>query len=398
MSTTEPTFVYVGTDVSGVESSAADRANGGVFVFEFDQTNGRLQPIQRVELDRPSYLALSPSGPTLYAACRGGSHGDDSSSVVSCAIDAGTGKLSPIDHAGVPAQPVYISLDRTESFALLACAFAGSVAVVPLGPDGTVSDPVCVVVHDDGPSIISQGITSATLGQRRWSSDSVLPHSVAVDPSNAFALVCDVGLNRIAVYQFDVDTGSLTPNTPAWAQGAPIAADLPTRNPAVWESPRGAGPRHMCFNQSGRRLYVVNETSSTVSTFSYDGESGILELLQDISTLPANWTKINSGSDVHLHPGGRFLYVTNRGHDSVAIFAVSSADGTLTLLGHVQSGGIRPRTFTVSPDGEWLLVANVSSNAISAIRVDGSTGQAEVVHTDTAVPSPTCVKTLVLGA
>ena len=395
MTTPDRTVVYVGTHVSSVESSRAQGADGGIYVCELDPATGRLTQLQQVAADCPSALTVSASRGMVYAACRGieyEQHGVGA--VLSFSIDPESGKLTPVDDVRVPAHPAYISLDRTESFALVVCAFAGSVAVVPLGDRGALDRPSSVVVHADGPSLMSQGITSATLGTRRWSSDSVLPHSIEAAPDNRFVLVPDVGLNRIAVYRFDARTGQLTSNSPPWVEGAPIAADLPTHNPAIWATPRGAGPRHMCFNETGDRVYVANETSSTVSTFTYDAEHGTLERVQDISTLPTGWATFNSAADVHLHPSGRHLYVTNRGHDSIAIMSVDPGHGRLELVGHSPVGGNRPRSFTPSPDGEWLLIANVSSNSINVSRVDPRSGLLELTGDTTSIPAPTCVKTL----
>jgi 6-phosphogluconolactonase len=366
-------------------------------VLELDPGSGSLTPVQVMPADGPTVIAVSPDHGKLYAACTGWrNEHDEFSEFRSFAIDPATGSLTAIDGTQIPAGPTYVSLDHTGRFALLSFGTAGSVGVVPLGPSGQLAEPSCVVPHDAGPSILSQGITSSTMGKHAWSSDSVLPHSIVPDPSNRFVLACDVGWNRIAVYRFDAASGSLTPNSPSGADGAPIDQDLPTRNRVVWETPRGAGPRFPCFGHGGDRLYVTNEAGSSVSVFSYDASSGGLARMQDISALPDGWTKVSSAADIKLHPNGRFLYVTNRGHDSIATFEIEPKSGQLKIIGHVSTGGNRPRSIALTPDGRLILVANVRSHAVRALEIDPDSGLPRLLDGELGIPSPTCVQVLPL--
>jgi 6-phosphogluconolactonase len=199
-------------------------------------------------------------------------------------------------------------------------------------------------------------------------------HSVTLSPDGRFVVVCDLGLDRICSYRVDAATSTLTPANP----------------PAV-ATPPGSGPRHSVFGADGRHLYAVTEMGSTVLAFAYDTASGALTLQQALPTLPPDFKGSSTGAEIRLHPNGRFLYTSNRGHDSIAVFGVDPANGKLTPVAITPCGGKNPRNFALSPDGAWLVSANQNSNSLAVFRVDPATGRLTPTGQTAAVPLPVCV-------
>jgi 6-phosphogluconolactonase len=375
-------FGYIGT-------LTQSRGDEGIHVVRVDPATGAMKRIQHVRVPNPSYLAISASRRVLYAASRRSTPDQPEDAIISYAIDTGSGYLTPIGQTQVPSQPAYVSLDRTERFAFFACTFGGAVGVVPILDGGRV-DTAKLVLHE-GASLDKQGFTiwpGGTAGG--LPSGSPFPHSIRVAPDNRFVLVPDVGLNRVAVYRFDADRGLLVPNAPAWAEGSPFAGPVLRGNLGHWESPRGAGPRHLEFHPNGRWVYVVNELGSLVTVFAYDAEQGRLSSVQAITTLPENYGKYSITADIHVHPNGRFLYASNRGHDSIVIYAIHQTNGTLSPIGFESTGGEHPRNFVFSPDAKLLFVGNLTSNTIKVFEIDESTGRLKPNGTSNEVPSPSC--------
>jgi 6-phosphogluconolactonase len=198
---------------------------------------------------------------------------------------------------------------------------------------------------------------------------------VAVAPDNRFAFVADLGLDEVVIYQFDPVAGTITPNAPPFASVPP-----------------GSGARHLAFHPDGRTVYVINELLSTITTFSYDAATGALQPLQTLSTLPNGYKKANAAAEVRVHPSGRFAYGSNRGHDSIAIFSVDPASGTLTPVGYQPTGGKTPRSFSIDPTGTYLLAANQDSDTITLFRIDPQTGLLTPLGKPVAVPTPVCIE------
>jgi 6-phosphogluconolactonase len=243
---------------------------------------------------------------------------------------------------------------------LIANYGSGSVAVLPVGPDGRLGAATDVVQH-----------AGRSVNPTRQTGPHA--HCVTMDPAGRFAFVCDLGLDKILTYRFDAQRGTLTPGDP------PFTAVKP-----------GAGPRHMVFRPDGRFAYVVNEMSSTITAFSAD-RAGSLKELQTVSTVPAHFDGANSGAEIDVHPTGKYLYVSNRGHNSVVLFGIHPEKGTLTYIEEQGTGGSTPRHFGIEPSGRHLAIANQRSDTVLACRIDAGNGRLKPSGVFASVPSPVCV-------
>jgi 6-phosphogluconolactonase len=235
------------------------------------------------------------------------------------------------------------------------------VAVLPIGDDGRL----------EAASDVRQHHGSGADPERQ---EGPHAHSVTPDPSNRFALVADLGLDRVVVYRLDLERGALLPHDAGTAVLPPVS-----------------GPRHLAFHPSARYVYVINELSSTLTSCAWDEAGGALRPIQSVSTLPVGFSGRSFCADVHVAPSGRFVYGSNRGHDSIAAFAVDPADGTLAALGHTPTQGRTPRNFAIDPSGEYLLAANQDSDSIATFRLDGETGRLTATGHVARIPSPVCV-------
>jgi 6-phosphogluconolactonase len=351
-------LVHVGTYTEGGRRE-------GIYRFRMNPADGTLRPAgAAVAGDNPSFLALHPTGRFLYAVNEVTEYGGEPSGAVSSfTVDPATGQLVLLDRrASRGGAPCYISVDGTGRFALVANYVGGSVAVLPIAGDGRLGEASAVVQHrGSGPNAERQSGPHA--------------HCVILDPSNRFALVADLGIDRIMVYRFDAGAGTLTP------AAAPYAA-----------LPPGAGPRHLAFHPGGRFLYLVNELDLTLVAFGYDAATGALTAVQTLPLVPGRPEGETLGADLHLLPSGRFLYASVRGDNSVAVFAVGQAAGTLTPVQRVSTGGDWPRNFAIDPTGRFLLVANQRSNTIVGFRVDPATGRLTETGQRLEVPAPVCLR------
>ena len=255
-------------------------------------------------------------------------------------------------------------VDKTGKDVLVANYDSGSVSVLPIQPDGKLGAATAFVQH--------QG--SSADPQRQ---EGPHAHSINVDAANRFAFAADLGLDKVLVYRFDPAKGTLIANSP----------------PSVSVKP-GAGPRHFAFHPGGHYAFVINEMGSTVTAFSYDPAHGVLKELQTISTLPENFKGENSTAEVQVHPSGKFLYGSNRGHDSIAVFAIDPDKGTLSLVERQSTQGKTPRNFGIDPSGQYLLAANQDSGTVVVFRIDPQTGHLSPTGQVVEVPSPVCVKFL----
>ena len=350
--TTNTVPVYVGTYTS--------KGSEGVYIYHLDASTGALIPVGKATgLENPSFLAIDPKGRCVYAVRESGRGG---SAVVALSRNAATGELTILNEQPSGGQgPCYVSLDREGRFALVANYNSGHVAVLPIADDGRLQPASCVVQHK-----------GSSVNPARQKGPHA--HSILLDPANRYALAADLGIDKVMVYRFDSEQGKLLPNDPPFAQCVP-----------------GSGPRHIAFAPSGKYVYVIEEISSTVEVFAYDADVGTLKPLQRISALPEGFTGASTCADIHMHPGGRFLYGSNRGHNSIVIYAVDDTTGTLRLLGHEPTQGKNPRNFAIDPSGTFLLAANQDSGTIVSFRINQDTGALSPTGQVCKVSMPVCV-------
>lgn len=358
----DETFVYIGTYTRG--------ASEGIYVYRLDPSSGSLSYAAKATgLQNPSFLALDPQRRYLYAVNEVAEFGGVPGGAVSAfSVDRTTGELAFLNQqSSRGASPCHLSVEGTGRFVLVANYTGGSVCVLPIGEDGRLGEATDVVQHR-GSSVhpTQQNVPHA--------------HSVTLDPANRYAFVADLGIDKIMVYRLDLNQGKLRPNNQPWVL---VKA--------------GAGPRHFTFHPNGRYAYVINELDSTVTAFSYDGTAGTLAELQTLSTLPAGFTGRNSSADVHVSPSGRFLYGSNRGHDSIVIFQIEESTGKLTCIAHEPTRGRTPRNFTIDPTGTFLLAANQNSDTIVTFRIDEKTGKLFATGHVAQVPQPVCLKVVVFS-
>lgn len=352
-------LVYFGT-YTGEKSK-------GVYVSRLNMSTGALTPPElAAETPSPSYLAVHPNNNFLYAANEVRTFGDkESGSVSAFAVDRKSGKLTALNQeASVGRGPAYVTVDRKGLGVLVANYGGGSVAVLPIGPDGTLKPASAFVQH-----------TGSSVDPRRQRGPHA--HSINVDPANRFAYAADLGLDKILIYRFDAEQGSLTANDP------PFAAVRP-----------GAGPRHFAFHPTGRFAYVINEMDLTVTAFASDPQRGSLAELQTLSTLPLGET-VQTGfstADVQVHPSGRFLYGSNRGHDTIVVFSIDQKTGRLAHVEHESTQGSTPRGFGLDPTGRYLLAANQRSDSVVVFKIDQDTGKLTPAGHTIGLGSPVCVK------
>jgi 6-phosphogluconolactonase (cycloisomerase 2 family) len=349
------TCVYVGTYT---EPDRGGRGQG-VHVYRMDEATGGLEPLQVVAgVANPHFLALHPNRGFLYST-----NGGDTSAVSAFALDGATGRLTPLNRQLSPGPgPTHLAIDPSGRCVVVANYAGGSVAVYPVEADGRLGPHSDFRAHD-GPT-----------GPNARRQDRAHPHVALFDPGGQRVLVCDLGLDRTYVYRIDAAAGRLSPNDPPFAPAHP-----------------GAGPRHAAFHPNGRFVYVINELDSTITAFAYDGGSGALRQLQVVTLLPPGWSGENIAAEVVVHPSGRFVYGSNRGHDSIAVFAVDQGDGRLSRLGHAPTLGRTPRHFDLEPSGRFLYAANQDSDTVVVFRVDASNGQLAPTGDRVEVGTPSCI-------
>jgi 6-phosphogluconolactonase len=350
---------YVGTYGTG--------ESGGIYFCRLNTKTGEIILRQKiVGIDNPSYLTINKENHFLYAVNEvTETNGNPGGAVSSFAIDPENGSLRYLNRQlTIGGSPCFISIDHTGRFVLLANYSGGNVTILPVLKDGKLGEHVESVQHK------GQSINPDRQG-------SPHPHSIIVSADNQFVFVPDLGLDKILIYRFDQNKGTLRPND----------------TPHVSLKP-GAGPRHFTFHPNGKFAYVINELNSTITAFSYESQKGELKGIQIITTLPEDYTGRNYCADIHVHPTGNFLYGSNRGHNSIAIFTIGQETGILTRTDHEQTQGEFPRNFAVEPLGKFLLVANQRSNNIVSFRIDTETGVLIPAGHTIEIPEPVCVKFL----
>jgi 6-phosphogluconolactonase len=338
-------------------------ASKGVYAFRYDASLGKLEPLGvAAETEDPSWIAIHPNGKFLYAVNEAGKN----SMVSAFALNAQTGKLTLLDQ--LPAlgeDPCYLSLDKTGKYVLVANYSSGNVVVFPIGADGKLG-PATANVRDEG-----------ALGPNKERQEGPRAHWIETSAGNRFAYVSDLGLDRILIYKFDAEGGRLS--KPDSSQPDAFSAALPP----------GSGPRHLAFSHDGKFMYVLGELQSTVTSFA--NESGEkYRALQTVSALPTAFSRRNDAAEIALHPSGKFLYTSNRGLDSIAVFQVDES-GLLRLAANVRSGGKEPRHFAIDPSGNYLLAENQLSDTIVTFRIDQKTGALTPTGATLDVPSPVCI-------
>jgi 6-phosphogluconolactonase len=351
----QPNLVYVGTYTRLGRSE-------GIYVYRRDPETGALTRLHVIEAVDPSFLAFDPSKRFLFAVREHREHaGEGHGSAASYLIDQQTGDLTPLSrqstHGG---EPCHLVVDPTGRHLLVGNHEHGSVVVLPIDPDGRLQPASHLEQHEgSGPGPTQQGPHA---------------HFVTFDPTEQLVLVTDKGIDKVMLYRLDA-AGKLIPHDPPFAR---LHA--------------GAAPRHLAFHPSGRFAYVNGEADMTITAFAYDGARGVLDELHYLSTLPEGATGERfSTAHVLVEPSGRFVYVSNRGHDSIAIFEIDQATGRLTAVGHEPSQGRMPRNFAIDPSGTFLYVANQLSDTIVHFRIDRQIGRLAPTGDVTEVGGPVCI-------
>jgi 6-phosphogluconolactonase len=340
--------IFVGTYTRG--------ASRGIYSVTLDAATGELgAPELAAEAPNPTFLALSPGRDLLYAVCAGPAWAS------SFRIDPASPRLTAVQQPapGDGPTPCHVAVDRAGRIALAANYHMGLAAAIPLNADGTLGEPRVVAHNGKGPHPFRQ--TSSHV------------HSANFSPDNRFAVVCDLGLDRIHTYAIDRDAVALTPGSPPFVSTAP-----------------GSGPRHLAFDGTGRRAYAINELDNTIVGYRYDPATGGLAPGQAVSLLPAGYGGAATAAEIVIHPNGRFLYGSCRGPDILAVFEIDGGTGALSPVEAVPCGGRGPRHFSISPDGEWLVCAHQDSDTLCAFRADGGTGRLRRIPGSVPVPTPVC--------
>ena len=348
-------LLYVGTYTEGTRSD-------GIYLLRMDLRSGQLSQIGSTAAANPSFLTIHPNGRTLYAVNELETYkGTQAGAVSAFAIAGDTGGLTQLnEQASGGSAPCYVSVDRSGSVVLVANYLGGNVAVLPIQADGSLAAATQVVKHNGTGPHQNQAAPHA--------------HYILADPSNRFVLAADLGADRVFVYRLD-----LTAKLLRHVEGG----DGVMRP--------GAGPRHLDFHPTLPLVFVANELDSTVATLRFDGDRGVLTPLDVRSTLPPGWSGTNYVADIHIAPDGRALYVSNRGHHSIAVLSVT-ASGALALQQVVSTEGDWPRNFSLDPTGRWLLVANQRSDSIVVFARDPLSGRLTPTQRRIALPSPVCLR------
>jgi 6-phosphogluconolactonase len=337
----------------------------GIYAYRMDLDSGAMTPLGlAAETDSPTFLDVDSKGRHVYAINEiEHFDGKPAGAVSAFSIDRASGKLTPLNQlSSVGTGPCYVMVDRGGRNALVANYAGGSIAVLPIGSDGRLKDASAFIQH-----------TGKSVNPDRQAGPHA--HCLTLDPAGHFAFACDLGLDKILIYKLDSKSGKLVPNHPAFAEVKP-----------------GDGPRHIAFDPSGHFAYVITEMHSTIVAFKYDSRRGALEEVQTVSSVPDDFTGNKWGAEIQVHPSGKFLYASNRNHDSIAVFAIDAATGKLTSLQHEPTQGKTPRYFTLDPTGKFLLAANQDSDTIVIFRVDPTTGRLTPTGQTVQIPGPACIK------
>ena len=347
-------IIYAGT--------SSTRGSKGIYVFEFDRIQGKLKELQTLtEGNSPGFMALSPDRQMLYSIYGKGTLTDGNGSVMAFKIDKITGLLTKVNEQSAGGQgPAHISVDPKGRFAYVSNYGDGTLSVLPINKDGSLANSSDFIKHTGSSIVVGRQET---------------PHIHSAIPSadGQFLYISDLGIDKIMIYKVN-DNGKLTP------------ADIPFST-----STSGSGPRHFTIHPNGKFAYSAEELSSTVASFRVNKKNGALYPIERLNMLPNGFTERNSAADIHFSPDGKFLYASNRGHESLVIYKANSRNGKLTLVGHEGTGGKHPRNFMIDKNGEFALTANQNTDNIVIFRRDKQTGKLMPTGDQVMVPAVTCL-------
>jgi len=352
----DPPLVFISAFAAG--------ETGAIHVLQWDGANGSLKPLHRATgVAHPFFIALSPDRRFLYSIHARNFGGEEHEQVAAYKIERTSGRLTLLNRqSSRGSASCYLEVDATGRTLLVANYASGSVAALPVRRDGSLGEAASFIQH-----------AGSSVDPERQKGPNA--HCIALSPDNRFALAADLGIDQVRCYRLDAPAAKLSLNSPH-----PFAP-----------APPGAGPRHLTFHPNGKRVYVINELKNSVTWFDYQPESGRLTERQTISSLPEGFAGQSACADVKITPDGRFLYGTNRGHDSIAIFRIGQ-DGRLTRIGLEPSRGQGPQNLLITPDGKWLLCANMPANHVVVFRIDLPTGGLKPVGDPVALPMPACIR------
>jgi 6-phosphogluconolactonase len=363
-------LVYVGTYSEPILFGTGQILHGkgkGIYAFRFDRAAGKLRPLGVTEgVRNSSYLAFDPQRRFLFCVNEFKEYEGKASGAVSAfRIDPATGELAYLNtKPSHGTDPCHLIVDATGRFVMIANFASGSVCVLPIGEDGSLGDETDFIQHQGGTRI----------DPRRQAGPHA--HAVAIDTNNRFVFVPDLGLDGVVVYAFDAKTGKLTPHT--------------TQH--LVKTAPGAGPRQLVFRPDGKFAYLINELNSTMTAFAYDAATGTLAELHTLPTLPPGYHAPSTCAEVQITPDGKFLYGSNRGHDSLAIYALDGVTGRMTIVGHESTRGRIPRNFEISPCGQFVAAANQDTNNVILFRLDPATGKLSPTGDVVEAGTPICVR------
>lgn len=334
----------------------------GIQAYRLESATGVLKPTQRTaDVQNPFFLALSPDQKRLYSIHAQQFSGKDDEQVAAYEIVGKNGELKLLNRASSKGRAsCYLEVDATGKTVLVANYTSGSVAALPIRADGQLGEPASFFQH-----------TGSSVNPKRQKEPHA--HCIIISPNNRFVYAADLGLDQILCYRLDPATAKLTPHDPPFAK-----------------TPAGAGPRHLTFDPQGKHLYAINELLNSVTVFDYDAQTGKLNEKQTISTLPADFSGTSYCADVKITPDGRYLYGTNRGHDSIAAYRIGT-DGRLTRIAIEPSRGKGPQNLAITPDNRWLICANMPGDNVAVFRIDAQTGRLQAVGEPVAQKSPSCI-------
>jgi 6-phosphogluconolactonase len=335
---------------------------GGIHAYTFDSKEGTLKSLHRTGgVENPFFIALSPDRRFLYSIDAKQFGGKENEHVAAFELVGRTGELKLLNRqSSMGTASCYLMADQTGKTLVVANYSSGSVASLPIKADGSLGEHASFFQHK-----------GSSVNPDRQKEPHA--HCIVVSPENKYAFACDLGMDQILCYQLDPPAAKLTPNKTPFAK-----------------APAGAGPRHLTFHPNGKRAYVINELANSVTMFDYDAAGGTLTEQQTTSTLPSNFKGTSHCADVKITPDGKFLYGTNRGHDSIACYKIT-ADGRLVRTGIVPSGGKGPQNLAITPDGQWLLCANMPGNNIAVFQIDPKTGRLKATGEPVKQTGPSCI-------
>lgn len=351
-------LLYVGT--------YTQKGSEGIYVYKFDAETGSLSKLYAVKTNEPSFLAIDKSRKFLYAVNETEEYeGKKSGAVSAFSIDQKTGNLTFLNKvASLGGAPCHVSVSENEKFVLVANYLGGNVSVFPIGANGQLGASVDLQQH------------SGT-GPNKDRQEAAHAHSINLDKKSKFAMGCDLGVDKIFIYELDHKTGKLKAN--------------PAQE--IYQTKAGAGPRHFTFHKDGKFAFLINELDLTISSLAFDHDKGTLTEIQTVSTMPENASRSGvTCADIHVSPNGKFLYGSNRGHNSIVVFKINEKDGKLEYVQHISTGGKNPRNFAIAPNGKFLLAANQSSDSIIVFSIDEETGKLTQTANKAAVSMPVCLK------